>query len=138
MAEVIIRPQNVLDEIELTRLCNLIPSGATYDTAKMRAACALANGQAEAYIQTAYTLPLAIAYPNALIHHTTVLAVYWLHSQSDQVTEAVETRWKETIRWFEKVAKGQISLGTEPVIVGATPDFEEVSQDFSRDEMRKL
>jgi len=139
MAERFIQPNDIIAEIEEARLINLIPDGSgSYSTPKLQLACTYANGQAEAYVGTRYDLPIALPYAAALKHHTIVLAVYWIHSQSDQVTDALTSRWKETIRWFEKVANGGISLGAEPPEPTTAPDFEEVTQEFSTTNMRTL
>lgn len=86
------------------------------DAAVLAAAIAAAEATVDGYLQARYRLPLAPV-PAVLVRLARDLAVWELWSRRD--TPGVETRpvylrWKEALRFLEKLATGEVLLGVEP------------------------
>jgi phage gp36-like protein len=86
------------------------------DAAVLAAAIAAAEATVDGYLQARYRLPLA-AVPAVLTRLARDLAVWELWSRRD--TPEVEKRpvylrWKEALRFLEKLAAGEVLLGVEP------------------------
>lgn len=73
-------------------------------------AIADATATIDSYLAARYPLPLSEVQP-VLKRYASDMARYFLHDRSP--LEEVTTRYKDAIRYLEKVAKGEISLGID-------------------------
>lgn len=116
--------QDVIDrfgEDELIRLTAQANEFGEYGTeinqTQLDRALSDASATIDSYLASRYPLPLANALP-ILNRSACDMVRYFLHDTSP--LEEVSTRYKEAIRYLEKVSKGEITLGVASD--GARPD----------------
>jgi len=104
--------QNLIDRFgqeELIQLTDRTQSGAI-DAAVINKALADADAEINGYLSAKYTLPLNPV-PVVLERIAGDVARYFLYE--DRVTEQVERRYKDALRFLESVAKGTIRIGVD-------------------------
>ncbi|RTL04379.1 MAG: DUF1320 domain-containing protein [Acidimicrobiia bacterium] len=77
-------------------------------------ACSLAQGVADSYLGSRYTVPLSDPIPEAVVDATGAIAMYKLSEGADTLTEEKRRRYEDAIAWLRDVAAGKASLGVEP------------------------
>lgn len=82
----------------------------TINQTQVDQAIADADGTIDSYLAARYPLPLSQV-PPVLERYACDMARYFLHDRSP--LEEVTNRYKEAIRYLEKVSKGDISLGID-------------------------
>lgn len=82
------------------------------DDALLERAIADAAAEAETYIAARYTLPLPNV-PPALGRVVADIARYRLYD--DQSPEEVRDRYRDAVRWLERVARGEVTLAIAQV-----------------------
>ena len=111
------------------------PLGVIDDTV-LDAALNDADAEINGYIQARYPLPLAST-PLLLSRIARDIARYYLYD--DAVTEAVENRYKEALKTLERIAKGVVHLGLDPVgettPSSASPETSADAPVFSQDSL---
>ena len=86
------------------------------DAAVLAAAIAAAEATLDGYLQTRYPLPLATV-PPVLVRLARDLAAWELWSRRDTPDlekRPVYFRWKDALRFLEKLASGEVQLGATP------------------------
>lgn len=123
-------------EDELIRLSDRAGSGAI-DAGVVDGKLADADAEIDGYLAGRYTLPLATV-PVALRRIGCDIARY--HLYDDRVTEAVQKRYDDAIKFLRMVAKGEVQLGVdtggEEPVVSAAPDWYEGAPVWSREALR--
>ncbi len=127
--------QNLIDRYgseELLQLTDRANTGLIDDTVIARA-LADADAEINGYLATHYTLPLAPV-PAALEKLACDIARYRLYE--DRVTEIVEKRYDDAIKFLQGVASGKVSLGidaanAQPVATGG-PSFSAGDRVFTK------
>jgi phage gp36-like protein len=123
-------------EHELIRISDRENTGAI-DADVVAGKLADADAEIDGYLAGRYTLPLTTV-PEALRRIACDVARY--HLYDDRVTEAVQKRYDDAIKFLRMVAKGEVQLGvdtggTAPV-VSAGPQYYEGDQVFGRNNLR--
>ncbi len=111
---------------------------AGIDEAIVTRATADADATIDAYCQGRYTVPLSPVPPK--IRQVSVdIAIYNLYSRRDDTAPEIrKDRYKEAIRFLEKVAEGKIELGAAtpvPTTSGNAVDIDNEDRIFSRTKM---
>ena len=105
---------NRFGETELIRLTESTDTNGDYtnaiDQTQIDSAIADASATIDSYLAGRYPLPL-VQIPPVLDRFACDIARYFLHDRSP--LEEVTNRYKEAIRFLEKVASGGISLGID-------------------------
>lgn len=126
-----------LDEDTLVQLTDDEGTGSV-DTDVVTRAISDADATIDAYCQGRYSVPLEPV--PAIIRKTGVdISIYNLYSRrADSVPENRLERYKNAVRFLEKVAAGQISLGAStpaPENTGNSVDIDQSERIFTRDTM---
>jgi len=102
--------QDMIDRFEERELIQLTDRHDTgsIDTAVLDKVLADADAKIDSYLVGRYPLPLASA-PRTLTIYACDIARYLLHD--NHATEQVTKRYDDAIRFLERVAKGDISIG---------------------------
>jgi phage gp36-like protein len=126
-----------LDEAILVQLTDDESTGLVNDDRVTRA-IASADAAIDSYCQGRFTVPLS-PIPDKIRDVSVDLAIYNLYSRREDTTpETRKDRYKEGIRFLEKVAEGKINLGAAtpaPVTTGNAVDIEQSERIFTRDKM---
>jgi phage gp36-like protein len=107
-----------LDEAELIELTDDEGMG-TVDESVVTRAIADADATIDAYCQAKYTVPLTST-PDKIRQISVDIAVYNLYSRRLSVPEHRTARYKEALRFLEKITEGKISLGAAEPAAEAT------------------
>ena len=94
----------------------------------------------DSYIQKKYDLPLPAPTPEILAPVCVDVAWYKLSSTPGMMTEEIERRHKDAIRWLENLAKGLVSLGVDqsPPSAGGGVQVESKERVFTRDTLKGI
>lgn len=126
-----------LDEDTLIQLTDDEGAGSV-DTAVVNRAIADAGATIDAYCQGRYSVPLDPV-PDMIRQLSVDIAIYNLYSRrADAVPDNRLERYKNAIRFLEKVASGQILLGAAtpaPETTGSSVDIDQADRIFTRDKM---
>jgi phage gp36-like protein len=124
------------DEDELIRLSDRENTGAI-NADVVASKLADADAEIDGYLAGRYTLPLT-SVPEALRRIACDIARY--HLYDDRVTEAVQKRYDDAIKFLRMVAKGEVQLGVDTggaaPVVSAGPQFYQGEAVFSRYKLR--
>lgn len=124
------------EEDELVRLSDRENTGAI-NADVVASKLADADAEIDGYLAGRYTLPLTTV-PEALRRIACDIARY--HLYDDRVTEAVQKRYDDAIKFLRMVAKSEVQLGVDTggaaPVVSAGPQFYEGDQVFSRKSLR--
>lgn len=107
-----------------------------FDDATFATAQSDGDGEIDSYLQRQYSLPLQVV-PPALVRIACDLYRYYLYG--NRVTELVETRYNNAVKFLLAVSKGDIQLvgagGAEPAAATAVSgaSFEARPRLFTRD-----
>ena len=129
--------QEQISEDELIGLSDDAAAGAVDDDVISRA-IADADAVVDVYCHERYTVPLTPV--PAMIRRVSVdIAIYNLYSRrDDSAPETRQDRYKEALRFLEKVAAGKIGLGVATPAPADTPDSIDLASNtriFTRDKM---
>jgi phage gp36-like protein len=123
-------------ESELIRLSDHDGTGAI-NASVVEGKLADADAEIDGYLSGRYTLPLTNV-PEALRRIACDIARY--HLYDDRVTEAVQKRYDDAIRFLRMVAKGEVQLGVDlggnTPQTGAAPEFYESHRVFDARTLR--
>lgn len=131
--------QDLIDrfgETEVAQLSDRTTNGAAIDPVVVASKLADADAEIDAYLQAKYTLPLAVV-PPVLARIACDIARY--HLYDDRATDQVTARYKDAIRFLENLAKGAVSLGTDPSTTPASsgaPEHFTGTPVFNRDTLK--
>ncbi len=102
--------QDMIDRFAQTELVELTDRGNTgnIDSTVLNRALTDADALIDGYLQSRYTLPLAVA-PKVLTLYAGDIARYLLYD--NHATEQVKKRYDDAIAFLKQVAKGAITLG---------------------------
>jgi phage gp36-like protein len=130
---------DILEQIDEAVLIQLTdPSGTAIDEDVVSRAIEDADATIDSYCQGRYTAPLNPA-PAKVRQISVDIAIYNLFSRrADTAPDVRKDRYKEAIRWLEKVNKGDISLGAATPAATNTRDTVDISSNdriFDRDKM---
>jgi phage gp36-like protein len=110
----------------------------TADVGVLNSALTAATEEIDSYLAVRYDLPLA-AVPGVLIRVCCDVAMYRMSVNSPAMTEDKETRYKDSVKWLEKLTKGTVSLGPEEAQVEvqdeATVSSDSETRVFTRTKM---
>ncbi len=128
--------QNMIDrfgELELTQLTDRANTGAI-DAAVMARALEDADGVINGYLKAKYALPLDPV-PLVLARTAADIARYFLYE--DRVTEIVEKRYQDAVRFLKNMADGSVQLGVDatnqaPIAAGG-PQYDAPNRQFTND-----
>jgi len=128
---------NQLDEPTLIELTDDAGAGEVDDDIVTRA-IADADATIDAYCQGRYEVPLD-ATPDKIRQISVDIAIYNLYSRRDDTApDTRKDRYKDAIRFLEKVAGGEIELGAAtpaPSTTGNEADIAYNDRIFDRDKM---
>lgn len=130
----------MLEQLEEDILIELTDDSGTgsVDADKVTRAIADADATIDSYCQGRYTIPLSPV-PDMIRQVSVDIAIYNLYSRrQDSVPDNRLERYKNAIRFLDKVSKGQISLGATtpaPETTGASVDIDGSDRIFTRDKM---
>ncbi len=129
--------QEQISEDELIGLSDDDAAGVVDDSVITRA-IADADAVVDAYCQDRYTVPLTPV--PAMIRRISVdIAIYNLYSRrGDSAPDVRQDRYKEAVRFLEKVSAGKIGLGAAtpaPVNTSGGVDIDSNDRIFSRSKM---
>lgn len=123
-------------ESELIRLSDHEGTGAI-DAGVVAGKLADADAEIDGYLAGRYTLPLTTV-PEALRRIACDIARY--HLYDDRVTEAVQKRYDDAIKFLVLVSKGQVQLGVDTggdtPQTGAAPEYYAGAQVFDARTLR--
>lgn len=103
---------NTIGERELIELTDREQTGAINDSV-LAGALATAEAEVDSYLAGRYPLPFANP-PLVLTAYTCDIARYHLGRDGDVVvSENMRERYRDAIRYLEKVAEGKVSLGRD-------------------------
>lgn len=106
--------QNLVDRFSEQELIELTdradPPAGAIDAAAVAKALEDADGEINGYLAAKYTLPLDPV-PLVLQRLAADIARYFLYK--DRVTEIVEKRYKDAVRFLKDVASGAVRLGVD-------------------------
>ncbi len=111
-------------------------SGATGEivAAVLDRAIADAQEEIDSYLRAAgYTVPLDPV-PGIVTRIASDIARY--HLYDDQATEEVRNRYKDQIRFLERVASGDVQIGVQPGDGVGRPQVSAPERVFTRDDLR--
>lgn len=120
-----------LDELKLL-------AGDPVETAKITKAITDADALINSYMGKLYQVPVSPV-PAVVANVSAEEAIYNLYGLRRRVPEYWENRHKDNLSWLAKVAKGQVSLGIEPVPAsgaGGKPEFSSEDKIFDRESMK--
>jgi phage gp36-like protein len=128
--------QDLIDrfgEEELIQLTDRTIPATAIDATVVAAAIGDADNTINGYLVGRYELPLASNSPE-LVRPASDLARYFLYG--NQVTEEVETRKKDAIRYLELVGMGKIKISIDGAVAEAAstslPEFSSDESAFGR------
>lgn len=98
-------------EREVLDLTDRLRAGVI-DTQVLESALAEADAEIDPYLAPRHTLPLAII-PRVLSGFACDIARYRLCGAGVTETEEVRLRYKDAVRFLEKVARGELGLGLD-------------------------
>ena len=126
-----------LDEDTLVQLTDDVGIGSV-DADVVTRAISDADATIDAYCQGRYSVPLDPV-PGMIRKISVDISIYNLYSRRvDEVPDSRLERYKNAIRFLEKVAAGQISLGAAapaPETTGNSVDIDQADRIFTRDKM---
>lgn len=132
---------DILEQLEEAVLIGLTDDANTkkIDDAKVTRAIVDADATIDSYCQGRYTIPLSPA-PDKIRQVSVDIAIYNLYSRRDDTCpEMRKDRYKDAIRFLEKVAEGKkIALGASTpaaVNTGNSVDIDYNDRIFTRDKM---
>jgi phage gp36-like protein len=109
------------------------------DESKVEEAIKSSSSEIDGYVQMRYPLPLS-PIPPILTKLSADIAVYNLFSrrgfEESTADKVIVDRYKNAIRFLEKVAVGSIRLGAEAPKQDATVDIQSGDRRFSRNSMK--
>lgn len=126
-----------LDEDILIQLTDDNDAGIVDDDVVTRA-IADADATIDVYCQGRYTVPLNPV-PDKIRQTSVNIAIYNLYARRKGAPEDRKDRYKDEIRFLEKVAKDEIKLGTAtpaPTDTGGSVDIDQSDRIFTRDKMK--
>lgn len=113
--------------------------GGSLDTEAVDQALASASAMIDGYLGGRYTVPVS-PIPPILATYAVDIAVYNLASGPGLMTDDRRERYKDAIRFLERVADGKITLGvnTPPPAAASTslPDISSATKIFDRESMK--
>lgn len=124
-------PEDTL--IQLTDDENL----GTVNDARVDAAINDAEGEADGYLSTRYTVPLSPA-PASIKKFTADIAIYNLFGRRDTVPPDREKRYENAIKFLVNVSKGIVTLGAqepEPTTTAGSVEFTSNERTFTRSKL---
>lgn len=130
---------DIIEQLPLESLIQLTDDDGigVVNDARVDAAIADAEGEADGYLSTAYTVPLSPV--SGVVKKFCVdIAIYNLFSRRDAMPPEREKRYENAVKFFSNAAKGLVSLGAnapEPSSSTFTTDIESSERTFSRDKM---
>ncbi len=128
---------NQLEESALIELTDDENTGAVVDAVVARAITD-ADATIDAYCQGRYSVPLSPV-PEKIRQVSVDIAIYNLYSRrGDVVPEVRKDRYREAVRFLEKVAEGKITLGAAtpgPTNTENTVSIDGSDRIFTRDKM---
>lgn len=94
----------------------------------------------DSYIGKKYDLPLPAPTPEVLKQVCVDVAWYKLSSTPGNVTEEIERRNKDSVRWLENLAKGLVTLGVDqsPPSAGGGVQVSNNPRVFTRDKLKGI
>ncbi len=108
--------------------------GAVNDD-RVNAAIEGAEGEADGYLSTRYTVPLTPV-PAVVKKFCADIAVYNLFSRRDAMPEEREKRYENAVKFFGNVSRGIVSLGAEtPPPTNSGPEFSGPDRVFTKDKL---
>ena len=115
-------PQDMMNQFGETELVALTDreNVGVVDDALLVKALENAEGEINAYVGAKYQLPLANV-PVVVRDFACDIARYRLSGAEVTETDVVRTRQKDAIKFFERVSKGEVSLGIDLSNAKATP-----------------
>lgn len=125
--------QTLLRRFGLNELLQLAPGGSEQglDEALLLDALHRASREADSYLATRYSVPLALAeangetvWPEPLASFVGDMARYHLTGGDAQESEAITRRYQEALDWLKAVAKGMADLPPPPDGGGGEDDGE--------------
>lgn len=131
---------DILEQMDETTLIQLTDDagGGEADGDKVTRAIADADATIDAYCQGRYTVPLSPV-PDKIRSVSVDIAIYNLYSRRDDTApETRKDRYKDAIRFLEKVAEGKIDLGSATPAAETTGNAVSIDQNdriFTRDKM---
>lgn len=126
-----------MPESELIQLTDDAGAGEV-DADAVTRAITDADATIDAYCQGRYTIPLSPV-PDKIRQISVDIALYNLYSRRRGAPEHRETRYKDAIRFLEKVSEGKIDLGAATPAQTSTAhevDIEGNDAIFTRDKMK--
>jgi phage gp36-like protein len=128
--------QDLIDrfsEAELIQLTDRAGAADAIDTAVLGRAITDADDEINGWLAGRYDLPLSST-PDTLVRVACDIARYRLHT--DSMPEIVAQRYKDAIKWLEKVGTGQVNLGLDDsgseVASASAPEMQSDTSVFGR------
>lgn len=128
--------QNLIDRFGATELAQLTDrtAGTTIDVTVVAKALEDADAVINGYLKAKYTLPLSPV-PLVLTRVAADIARYYLYE--DRVTEIVEKRYQDAVKFLKGVADGSVQLGVDAVnqapAASGGPQYAAPDRVFNRD-----
>ncbi len=121
-------------ERELIQLTDRSGAGDTIVADVLDRAIADAQAEIDAYLRGGgYDVPLD---PVPVVISRVAADIARYHLYDDQATEEVSKRYKDQIKFLERVASGTVQLGAKPGDGAGAPEVRAPERVFTRDELR--
>lgn len=130
---------DILNQVPMDDLIQLTDDAGTgaVDEDNVDRAIADADAMIDAYCQGRYSVPLTTV-PDMIRQVSVDIAIYNLYSRRDMAPDMRDARYKNAVRFLEKVAGGQIELGAAtpaPTTSGAAVEIDQEDRAFTRTRM---
>lgn len=134
-----ITKSDILTQLQLPALIQLTDdaSAGVVDDAKVDAAIAHAEGEADGYLAVRYSTPVSPV-PPVIVAFVVDMAIYKLYARREGAPEDVAQRYKDAVSFLTKAANGQVSLGNKTIVPdnsGGSVDVKSNPRVFTRDTM---
>ena len=79
------------------------------------AVIARVDGEIDSYVGVKYSVPLATV-PAVINQHAIAMDLHYLYSRRPTIkeNETIRANFDDAIKWLDKLAKGQVTLGIDP------------------------
>lgn len=130
---------DILTQLQLLTLIQLTDDAVAgvVDDAKVDAAIAHAEGEADGYLAVRYPTPVSPV-PAVLVAFVVDIAIYKLYGRRAGAPDDVAQRYKDAVIFLSKASNGQVSLGNKTIVPdnsGGSVDVKSSPRVFTRDSM---
>lgn len=131
---------DILEQLDETTLIQLTDDelAGWVNEARVTRAIASADVTIDSYCEKRFTVPFSPV-PDKVRDLSVEIAIYYLYSRRlDTMPEIRKDRFKDAIRFLEKVASGDVGLGAEtptPTTTENSVDIDQNDRIFTRDKM---